>query len=315
MNRLPLVEKYRPKDLNTVIISQAIKDKIKEFLDNKDIPNLLFHGPPGTGKTTLCKIIVNNLIQDKRDLLVLNASDDRSIQVIRDRVTPFIKTKPIKSPFKIVYFEEIASDNGGLTLPAQSSLLNLIEEHTSHIRFLATTNFANKMLPALRSRFVSFKIDSPPKEIIKTRLVEILNQENIEYTDKDIDRLVDVCYPNMRTMLQIIDKSTSNNKINSELIDMSLIEIYYIDKEELAKNFVIYLWKNRHLIDNKIMHYIPAILKQVTSVDLYKLLQYIDVKYTELDLLELIVDLKRKYHNPTAIDIIMEIISENTNQQ
>lgn len=314
MIRLPLVEKYRPKDLDSVIISPAIKAKIKEFLDNKDIPNLLFHGPPGTGKTTLCKIIVNNLIQDKRDLLVLNASDDRSIQVIRDRVTPFIKTKPIKSPFKIVYFEEIASDNGGLTLPAQSSLLNLIEEHTSHVRFLATTNFAHKMLPALRSRFVSFKIDSPPKEAIKARLIEILKQENIEYEDRDLDRLIDICYPNMRTMLQVIDKSTINNKINSELIDMSLVEIYYIDKEELAKNFVIYLWKNRHLLDNKIMQYIPAILKQVTNVDLGKLLQYIDVKYTELDLLELIVDLKRRYHNPTAIDIIMEIINESAKQ-
>lgn len=310
--RLPLVEKYRPKNLDEISINEAVKAKIKEYLQDNNIPNLLFYGPPGTGKTTLCKILVNELIKDRRDVLILNASDDRSINTIRDRVIPFTKTKPIRSNFKIIYFEEIASDNGGLTLPAQSALLNIIEENTSYIRFIATTNWQNKMLPALRSRFVNFRIDALPKEKIKERLIYILNNENINYNENDINRIIDTCYPNMRTMLQVIDKCIINNTLNVELLNQSLMEIYYIDKEEFAKNLIIYLWKNRHLLNNT-TRYLPFIIKQITNIDLNKLIDYIDVKYTELDLMELLVNLKRNNYNPTVIDIITEIIKQQEN--
>ena len=123
-----LVEKYRPKNLKELILNSDLETKFEEYINTGNIPNLLLYGPPGTGKTTIAKILINEFIKDQRDALILNASDDRGIDTIRNRIVPFLKSKPFKSKFKIIFMEEVGAPSGGLTQAAQSALLNYIEE-------------------------------------------------------------------------------------------------------------------------------------------------------------------------------------------
>ena len=310
-----LVEKYRPKNLKELILNSDLETKFEEYINNGNIPNLLLYGPPGTGKTTIAKILINEFIKDQRDALILNASDDRGIDTIRNRIVPFLKSKPFKSKFKIIFMEEVGAPSGGLTQAAQSALLNYIEESHLYNRFIFTTNFASELLPSLRSRFVQFYIAPVEKDKIAKRVKEILEIEQIEYTEESLNSIIDALYPNMRTILQVIEKCTilkQNKKILSEtlLID-SLRDIYLIDRNQLAKNIVVALWKSRHSLSQNTLKSLPIILNQIADMNIDDLIKYIDASYTELDLLELIVDLKkRRNYNPSVIEIIELILNQ-----
>ncbi len=310
-----LVEKYRPKNLKELILNSDLETKFEEYINTGNIPNLLLYGPPGTGKTTIAKILINEFIKDQRDALILNASDDRGIDTIRNRIVPFLKSKPFKSKFKIIFMEEVGAPSGGLTQAAQSALLNYIEESHLYNRFIFTTNFASELLPSLRSRFVQFYIAPVEKDKIAKRVKEILEIEQIEYTEESLNSIIDALYPNMRTILQVIEKCTilkQNKKILSEtlLID-SLRDIYLIDRNQLAKNIVVALWKSRHSLSQNTLKSLPIILNQIADMNIDDLIKYIDASYTELDLLELIVDLKkRRNYNPSIIEIIELILNQ-----
>ncbi len=310
-----LVEKYRPTNLDDVVMNPDLKQKFKEFIEQEHIPNLLLYGPPGTGKTTIARILINTLIKDQRDVLILNASDDRGIDVIRNRIVPFLKSKPFKSRLKIVFMEEVGAPAGGLTPAAQSALLNYIEESHQYNRFIFTTNFINQLLPSLVSRFVRYYIAPVEKALIKQRVIEILNAENIHYTEEYVDKLVNTLYPNMRDILQVVEKCTiikENKKVlSNDLLFDSLRDLYMIDRNKLAKNIVMALWKTRHSLSTNTIKALPIVLKQIADISIDELIKYIDVNYTDLDLLELIVDLKKRgNYNPTVIEIIEEILNQ-----
>lgn len=308
-----LVEKYRPKTFDELVANEDLKLKLEEFINNEFIPNLLLYGPPGTGKTTIAKIIINTIIKDNRDLLLINASDDRGMDMIRNRLVPFLKSKPFKSKIKIIFAEEVGSPSGGLTSAAQSALLNYIEENSTYNRFIFTTNFANELLPSLRSRFTQYYIAPMNKNYIIERVKYICNEEGIEYTEKDIIDIVNTLYPNMRTILQVIEKCTINKNgkkiISKDLLIDSLRDIYLINRTKLAQNIVVALWKSRHALSNNTIQSLPYIINQIADISIDELIKYIDVNYTELDLLELIVDLKKKQnYNPAVIDLINMIL-------
>jgi DNA polymerase III, gamma/tau subunits len=311
-----LVEKYRPDSLENMILDEDIAAKIKELMNTEYLPNLLLYGPPGTGKTSIAKILINHFIKDQRDVVILNASSDRGIDVIRKLVIPFTKRKPFGSKFKIVFMEEIGAPSGGLTLQAQSALLNVIEESVNtDTRFIATTNFPEKLLPALRSRFIQLYIAPMEKPKILEHVKNICQKENIEFDEKTLEYIVSSLYPNMRTILQVIDLATvqkGNKKVLShKLVADSLRNLFLLNEEELAKTFVIALWRNRKAISKNTLSLLPYYASQFTKIPIQELIKFIDVRYTEMDLLEMIVDLKRRYNvNPTVMDIIAEILKQ-----
>ena len=194
------VEKYRPVNINNYVGNESIKNTVKKYISQNDIQNLLFYGPAGTGKTTLAKLIVKNI---DCDYLYINASDERGIETIRDKVAGFASTATFKS-IKVVILDEADF----LTIMAQASLRNVIETFSRSTRFILTCNYVERIIDPIQSRCQTLKIVPPSKEDIIEHLVKILTKENISFDSPDVISVVNSNYPDVRKMLNIIQMST-----------------------------------------------------------------------------------------------------------
>ena len=207
-----LNEKYRPEDLSTYVGNSQLKESISKQLSQNDIQNYLFYGPAGTGKTTLAKIIVNKL---DCDYLYINASDERGIETIRDKVSGFSSVMSFK-PIKVVILDEADF----LTIQAQASLRNIIETFSRTTRFILTCNFVERIIDPLQSRCQTFKIVPPTKKEVAVHLASICDKESISYDLPAIGKVVNKFYPDLRKMLNTIQASNINNHLT---IDDSLL--------------------------------------------------------------------------------------------
>ncbi len=222
-----LVEKYRPSELENYVGNKSIKKSIAQYLDQNDIQNLIFYGPAGTGKTTLAKLIVKNLDCDH---LYINASDERGIETIRDKVQGFASVASFK-PLKVIILDEADF----LTIQAQASLRNIIETFSRTTRFIMTCNFVERIIDPLQSRCHVLKIVPPTKQDVARHLSWILEQEKIRYEMQDLVPLVNQYYPDLRKCINTIQLSTIDNDLK---LDKSiLVSSNYIDKviNELSK--------------------------------------------------------------------------------
>ena len=225
-NHSLLVEKYRPTNIDNYVGNENIKSTIKDYISQNDIQNLLFYGPAGTGKTTLAKLIAKNI---DCDLLYINASDERGIETIRDKVSGFASTMSFKS-LKIVILDEADF----LTIMAQASLRNVIETFSRSTRFILTCNYLERIIDPLQSRCQTLKIIPPNKLDIINHLMKITNKEGIKHSVSDLETIVNNNYPDVRKMLNTIQVSTVNNTIN--LDESTLVESNYMDKVLLELN-------------------------------------------------------------------------------
>jgi replication factor C small subunit len=215
-----LVEKYRPSTLENYVGNENIKEIINKYLDQNDIQNLIFYGPAGTGKTTLAKIIIKNLDCDH---LYINASDERGIETIRDKVQGFAMVASFK-PLKVVILDEADF----LTIQAQASLRNIIETFSRTTRFIMTCNFVERIIDPLQSRCHVLKIVPPTKKDVARHLAWVLDQEKIRYEMQDLVPLINQYYPDLRKCINTIQLSTINNDLR---LDQSiLVSSNYIDK-------------------------------------------------------------------------------------
>ena len=204
-NHSLLVEKYRPTNIDNYVGNKSIKDTIKSYISKNDIQNLLFYGPAGTGKTTLAKLIAKNI---DCDLLYINASDERGIETIRDKVSGFASTMSFKS-LKIVILDEADF----LTIMAQASLRNVIETFSRSTRFILTCNYLERIIDPLQSRCQTLKIIPPSKLDIVKHLKDITDREDIKVRVDDLAIIVNNNYPDVRKMLNTIQVSTVNNTL------------------------------------------------------------------------------------------------------
>ena len=207
-----LVEKYRSKDLNSYVGNEHIKKTIEQYLGQNDIQNLIFYGPAGTGKTTLAKLIVNNL---DCDYLYINASDERGIETIRDKVSGFASTASFKS-LKVVILDEADF----LTIQAQASLRNVIETFSRTTRFIMTCNYVERIIDPLQSRCQVLKVIPPSKKEVAVHLAKVMAHEAISYDVEDLKTIVNQYYPDLRKCLNTIQLSTQNQKL---VIDKSVL--------------------------------------------------------------------------------------------
>ena len=215
-----LVEKYRPSKLENYVGNENIKKSISKYLDQNDIQNLIFYGPAGTGKTTLAKLCVQNLDCDH---LYINASDERGIETIRDKVQGFASVASFK-PLKVVILDEADF----LTIQAQASLRNIIETFSRTTRFIMTCNFVERIIDPLQSRCQVLKIVPPTKKDVAKHLNWILQQESIKHDINDLVPLVNQYYPDLRKCINTIQLSTQDNILK---LDQSvLVSSNYIDK-------------------------------------------------------------------------------------
>jgi replication factor C small subunit len=206
------VEKYRSKTLEDYVGNENIKKTIQQYLNQNDIQNFIFYGPAGTGKTTLAKLIVNNL---DCDYIYINASDERGIETIRDKVQGFASVASFK-PLKVIILDE----SDFLTIQAQASLRNIIETFSRTTRFILTCNYVERIIDPLQSRCQVLKIVPPSKQEIAYHVVDILKQENVGMGADDLKSVINQFYPDIRKMLNTLQMSVDGDEIK---LDKSLL--------------------------------------------------------------------------------------------
>ena len=216
------VEQYRSKTLDEYVGNEQLKQIVSKYIANNDLQNLLLYGTPGTGKTTLAKLIVNNF---DCDYLYINASDERGIDTIRDKVQGFASSASFK-PIKIVILDEADF----LTIQAQASLRNIIETYSRTTRFILTCNYLERIIDPLQSRCQVLKITPPSKKDVARHVSVILDKEEINYELDDLVLIVNKHYPDVR---KILNTCQVNNVEGTLKIDNTVLTGGY--KDELLK--------------------------------------------------------------------------------
>jgi DNA polymerase III delta prime subunit len=200
------VERYRPQDLSTYVGNEHLKTKVERFLDDGNIPHLLLYGRAGGGKTTLAKIIVNNT---ECDYLYINASDERNIDLVRDKLKTFASSVGFK-PMKVVILDEADYLNVN---SAQPALRNLMETFSAHCRFILTCNYVEKIIDPIQSRCQTYKIIPPSKKEVAVHAKTILEKENISFDLDDLALVVTAGYPDLRKVINELQRMSINGKL------------------------------------------------------------------------------------------------------
>jgi len=225
------VEKYRSKILDEYVGNENIKATISKYLSQNDIQNLIFYGPAGTGKTTLAKLIVNNL---DCDYLYINASDERGIETIRDKVQGFASSASFK-PLKVVILDEADF----LTIQAQASLRNVIETFSRTTRFILTCNYVERIIDPLQSRCQVLKIVPPSMKDVARHVAGILDKENIQWDKEALGTIVKQFYPDVRKILGTAQLSTVDNvlKLDKSILVANNYTAQVINELKTSKNW------------------------------------------------------------------------------
>jgi replication factor C small subunit len=199
------IEKYRSENLEQYIGNDVIKSRIEDCIEQNDIPHFIFAGTAGTGKTTLAKLIVNNI---KCDYIYINASDENGIDVIREKVKGFASAASFQ-PLKVVILDE----SDFLTQPAQAALRNIIEEYSASTRFVLTCNYIERLIEPLQSRCEIHMLKPPSMgQVAKHVVTNILEVENVIFDINEVVALIKDSYPDVRSIIKNLQAGTKDNK-------------------------------------------------------------------------------------------------------
>jgi len=209
------VEKYRPTDLDTYIGNEQLKQKVEVYLKSGDIPHLMLFGKAGTGKTTLAKLLVNNI---DCDYLYINASDENNLDTVRTKVKTFASTMGFKD-YKVIILDECDY----ITPNAQAALRNLMETFSKHCRFILTCNFVERIIDPIQSRCQSFQVIPPNKNDVAKHLHNIFTQEGVTYNREDLGIIVNSGYPDIRRVINGAQRQSIGGKLT-------------IDKQSIVEN-------------------------------------------------------------------------------
>ena len=264
------VEKYRPKTIDEMVLSNENRAYFNTLKD--EVPNLLFVGTPGIGKTTIAKIIVQDIL--KCQYLYINASDENGIDTIRSKVCGFSQTKSLDGSIKIVILDEA----DGITIDGQRALRNTMEEYSSFTRFILTANYKHKIIPAIQSRTQYFDLNPSVQDVL-SRIVYILRTENVEVPTTErvnLARVIKDNYPDIRKIINTIQKYSVSGvlhikdaadrndivtKINNHLVSKKVLELrkFLIENENefqgdyasLLKHYLNFIYNSDTKPDNK----------------------------------------------------------------
>ena len=230
-------EKYRPRTVEDYVFrDDAQKQQVKSWIESEAIPHLLFSGAPGVGKTTLAKILINELDIDEYDVLEINASRENSVDTIRDKITGFVQTMPFGS-FKVVLLDEAdyISPNG------QAALRGVMETYHASARFILTCNYPNRVIPALHSRCQGFHIERVDVTEFTARMATVLVNEGVDFDLDTLDTYVKSTYPDLRKCLNMCQMNSTNGHLAAPHGDEGGIKEW--------KTEVVQLFKAGRLLD------------------------------------------------------------------
>jgi replication factor C small subunit len=204
------VEKYRPVDVaNYVFVDSAQREQVQAWIREGTIPHLLFSGSPGTGKTTLAKLLIHQLEVDEYDVLWANGSKEgRKIEWV-DKLISFCQTMPY-GKFKVVLIDEADYLN---PVSVQPAMRNLMEDYSQTVRFILTCNYPNKIIPPLHSRCQGFQINTVDHTEFTARAATILVEEGIEFELETLDTYVKATYPDLRKCLNLLQPNSQTGRL------------------------------------------------------------------------------------------------------
>ncbi|MBT7558820.1 AAA family ATPase [Candidatus Woesearchaeota archaeon] len=208
------VERYRPSTMETYIGNEHLKSKVSIYLESGDLPHLLLYGRAGTGKTTLAKLLVNNI---ECDYLYINASDENNVDTVRTKVKTFASTMGFKD-MKVIILDECDY----ITPNAQAALRNLMETFSKHCRFILTCNYVERIIDPIQSRCQSFQIIPPSKKEVAVHLSNILKNENVIFKVDDIATIINGGYPDIRKVINTSQRQVVKNELKLDAQEIIL---------------------------------------------------------------------------------------------
>ena len=262
------VEKYRPTTLDTYIGNEHLKNKVSIYLESGDLPHLLLYGRAGTGKTTLAKLLVKNIVCDH---LYINASDENSVDTVRNKVRSFASTIGFKD-MKVIILDECDY----ITPNAQAALRNLMETFSKHTRFILTCNYVERIVDPIQSRCQPFQIVPPSRKEVASHLYNILHEEGVDFQIDDVGTLVNGGYPDIRRIInfaqrQVVDGKLSIEQDNLVAIDLNInvfcSQLVNVLKTQNKKDAFVTIRKM--LADNKISDFADLFRLLYDEVDDY----------------------------------------------
>lgn len=254
------VEKYRPSTLDEYIFhDESHKKAFQQMVEDETIPHLLLSGVQGSGKTTIAQILIKALGVDPSDVLLINASDENSVDVMRDKIKSFITTFAL-GEFKVIQLEEADY----LTLNAQAVMRKYMEDPNCPARFILTCNYENKIMPAIKSRVQQFRFKAADRDEITEYTAKILLSEKIKFTIDLLDKYIAVGYPDIRKIINLLQQNSIGGTLQSltskaeagdykfKLLDMISCDEWTLARSLVCANVVAEEWEDlyRFLYEN-----------------------------------------------------------------
>jgi DNA polymerase III delta prime subunit len=281
---IPWTEKYRPNNFDNIVLDPNNKTLFMNMIENKYFPNLLLYGPPGTGKTTTIINLINEYQRVKRNksqVIHLNASDERGIDIIRNQIYQFVKTKNLfETGYKFVVLDEVDY----MTKSAQQALKYLLQTCGNNVKFFLICNYISKIEPSLQHEFVCIRFNQLPKQKIREFIRDICVKEGVNLTDQNIDTIQNLHKSDIRSMINFIQLNQNVPVQQSNIIDNSVwnrlynlfqgtgenrktIKVfinrlsinYNIDKKQIIKDYYNYLILN-HSVTPEIIEKMEIVL-------------------------------------------------------
>lgn len=290
------VEKYRPRTLDEVVGQDEVVQRLKGYVERKNIPHLLFSGPPGTGKTATSIALARDLFGEnwRDNFIEMNASDERGIDVVRHKIKEFARTAPLSAPFKIIFLDEADA----LTADAQAALRRTMEMYSRSCRFILSCNYVSRIIEPIQSRCAIFKFRPVPREAMKQRLLEICKKENVKITEDGIEALLYISGGDFRRAInalqgaaaigEVVDAdaiyqitATARPEEIGKLLETALNGNFMEARQLLDKLMIEYGMSGEDIVSQLFREIISSPLNEKVKVYLIDKLGEVDFRLTE----------------------------------